>query len=127
MTFIEGLPHAAQGIVDEPGARAAINRQSLMAIEIARAGAAHDGLQHLAQGGGQILGVAGGGAASRGTDKRAITVVGIGGRAAGQHAIERIIGAGDRAITQQIPRVVVAPAINLVRGIIGAPTISAVD
>ena len=96
-------------------------RRAAQAVELVGARRAGECLQHLAEWRGQILGVAGGHAAGGLRDQRAVAGVGVGRCAARGGAVQRVVGGGRRAVTQQVAGRVVhnADVRDLIGSVVG--------
>ena len=116
---------AAQPIRGIPRPRAADHAcQAFGAIEVIGGGASNLGLEDLAQGRGEVLGEARGGAATGLRYEYAIAVIGVGAALAAcgdtDQAVERVVGRRARAVVGEVACCVIGPAGDLIGGVVGA-------
>src|SRR5512145_2261560 len=108
-------PHAAERIPELPAAHAALlGEKALVTIHVGLRAVAED----LRQWGGKVLGVAGGGAPGGLRHEDAIAVVGVGRAALLDEPIEGVVIICCRAVAAQVARRVVAPAHDLIGGVV---------
>jgi len=94
---VEGLAHAAKGVVAVPGLDGAVEReQVIVTVDVVGGRAANGALEHVAQGSDEILGEAGGRGARRLRHQRPIAGIGVRGAALGGEPVERVITETDQ-------------------------------